>query len=55
VAPGADRLAAALTSGQVKLNAVRTPAQITEDQTQAAVNTLERMTSARRIRCTCKR
>ena len=44
LAPGADRLAAGLRSGQARLNALRTPAQITESQTQAAFSTLQRMT-----------
>src|SRR5204862_40408 len=44
LAPGGARLAAGLRSGQARLNALRTPAQITESQTQAAFSTLQRMT-----------
>jgi RND superfamily putative drug exporter len=44
LAPGADRLAGGLRQGQIQLNALRVPARTTEDQTQAAFNTLNRMT-----------
>ncbi|HKF79799.1 MAG TPA: MMPL family transporter [Thermoleophilaceae bacterium] len=44
LAPGADRLATELRAGQGRLTALRAPARITEQQTQAAFNTLNRMT-----------
>ena len=44
LAPGADRLATELRGGQARLNLLRQPAQITESQTQAAWDTLNRMT-----------
>jgi RND superfamily putative drug exporter len=47
LAPGADRLATELRGGQARLNLLRQPAQITESQTQAAWDTLNRMTIGR--------
>ncbi|MGZ5326518.1 MAG: MMPL family transporter, partial [Solirubrobacterales bacterium] len=44
LAPGADRLAGELREGQGRLGQLRLPAQATENQTQAAFATLNRMT-----------
>ena len=45
LAPGADQLAAGLREGQAQLNALRVPAQITENQIAAAQQTLQSFTT----------
>lgn len=44
LAPGADELEAGLREGQARLRRLRTPAQVTEDQLQRALDTLTSMT-----------
>jgi putative drug exporter of the RND superfamily len=44
LAPGAEQLAAGLRQGQAQLNALRVPAQVTENQLRAASNTLSSLT-----------
>ena len=45
LAPGADQLAAGLREGQAQLNALRVPAQVTENQIAAAQQTLQQFTT----------